>query len=69
MLIFFLNINFISGNCHTVGGGIGIFLCNTLYYTVHDDLNRMLPYIECLFIEIPQTGKQNMYNRMHVPTL
>src|SRR5271165_121640 len=48
--------NFISNNRATTGGDVGIFHCDSLNYSVRHDLCRMLPYIECLFIEIPQNG-------------
>ena len=34
------------------GGGISIFIKNNLQFTRRTDLDTMLPYIECLFIEI-----------------
>ena len=34
------------------GGGISIFIKNNLEFTQRTDLDIMLPYIECLFIEI-----------------
>ena len=35
-----------------MGGGISIFIKNNLEFTQRTDLDIMLPYIECLFIEI-----------------
>jgi hypothetical protein len=34
------------------GGGVGIFLNNTLAYKCRFDLYRMLDHIECIFVEI-----------------
>jgi len=44
-----------------IGGGVGIFIDINLSYKIRSDLCRMSSYIECLFIEIPQTGKQNIF--------
>ena len=34
------------------GGGVSFFIKNNLNFKVRDDLNRMLPFIETLFIEV-----------------
>ena len=44
-----------------IGGGVGIFVNIDLPYKLRPDLCRMTSYIECLFIEIPQKGKNNIF--------
>ena len=42
------------------GGGLSIFVKDNINYTVREDLNLMLPYIEALFIEFFYSGKKYM---------
>lgn len=51
--------NFIPFSRSTVGGGVGIFLQNSLNYFIRKDACRMLHYLECIFVEISQVGKAN----------
>ena len=39
------------------GGGLLLFIRNHLSFKIRDDLNRMLPFIETLFIEIQYKNK------------
>ena len=39
------------------GGGLSLFIRNNLSFKIRDDLNRMLPFIETLFIEIQYKNK------------
>ena len=43
-----------------IGGGVGIFVNNSLLFTERHDLNRMHPYLECVFIEIVQVDRCNI---------
>ena len=42
------------------GGGVGIFLNDDFNFILRDDLSRMLPYLECVFVEVPQENKRNL---------
>ena len=44
------------------GGGLSFFIKNGLDYKVCDNMTRMLPYIETLFIEITINQKK-IFNR------
>ena len=42
------------------GGGVGLFLNNTFNFHMRIDLCRMLPHLECVFVEIAQENKRNL---------
>lgn len=42
------------------GGGVGIFVNNSLSFTIRSDLSCMMNIIECLFIEVTIRGKKNI---------
>ena len=58
---FLPDYNFVYNNrTSSGGGGVGIFINDTFDFSVCHDLNRMLPHIECLYIEINRPDKHNI---------
>ena len=42
------------------GGGVGLFICDSLNFVIRSDLCRMTAFIESIFIELPQVGLNNI---------
>ena len=55
------NYNFV-GKSRTSrgGGGVGLYLNNCINYKLRPELCRMCEYLECVFVEIDQSDKQNI---------
>ena len=47
-------------NCQSTGSGVGIYVADTLSYVKRNDLCRMTPHFECIFLEIQLNGKSNI---------
>ena len=45
---------FTKSRTDKIGGGVGLFVNNSFDCKIRSDLNRMTPYLECLFLECRQ---------------
>jgi len=55
------NYSFVSKTRQSkLGGGIGLYIVNSFKYNIRENLCRMLPFIECLFVEILQPTGTNI---------